>query len=303
MIYCKGQRIWAYIALLITLIICTSLAAGCSRKPEKSTPRNLETEKKESPALKKLQSSIESIIKEYEKIYLMQTAPPPKAPQEEKQQESSQEGQSQEPQKSESGSEDSKQEGQQKQQQPSQSKEQTVPQPDWPKLEKDIADLHKQWNEFQTEALKSGAASEMIHDFSNTLNQLTVTLTNQALYEGLLTVNDLYGKTVDFEKLFKTKSPPEAKKIIYYGRMAVYKILNGDEMGATEAMNNALISWENVKSQVEDPNEAAKVQFSLDELGQAITERDPNLIKIKAQIAQDNVQNAIKSMEESKKDQ
>jgi len=53
---------------------------------------------------------------------------------------------------------------------------------------------------------------------------------------------------------------------------------------------------------VEDTNEATKVQFSLDELSQAIKEKDPNLIKIKAQIAEKNVQEIIKSMEESKKE-
>ena len=143
----------------------------------------------------------------------------------------------------------------------------------------------------------------MINDFSNTLNLLTMTLTRQDLYQGLLAINDLYGKTVDFEKLFKTKSPPEARKIIYYGRMAAYKILNNDDAGAAEAMNQALISWENVKSQVDDANEAAKLQFSLDELSRAITEKDPNLIKIKAQIAQKNVKDVIKAMEEKKQEQ
>lgn len=308
MTYHKALRIFsAYMTLLIILFTCINLVAGCSRKPAKSPPKNSDTQKKESQALKKQQTDIESIIKEYEKVYLMQTAPPPKPPESPEsgtEQQSGKQGQSQQQQKSDSGGE-SKQEqgGEQGQQQSSQSQNQTATQPDWPKLEKDIAKIHEQWNEFQTEAMKSGATSEMINDFSNTLNQLTMTLTRQELYEGLLTVNELYGKTIDFEKLFKTKSPPDAKKIMYYGRMAVYKSLNNDDFGARDAINNALISWENIKSQVQDTNEAAKVQFSLNELSQAITEKDPNLIKIKAQIAQKNVQDVIKSMETSKQQQ
>lgn len=304
MTYHIARRIFStYTVILLVVLICANLVAGCSRKPAKSSPKNSQSQKKESQALKKLQSDIESIIKEYEKIYLMQTAPPPKAPQAEKQQQSGNQGKSQEQQKPDSGREGSKKEGgEQDQQQSSQNQDQTAPQPDWPKLEKDIAAIHEQWNEFQSEAMKSGATTEMINEFSKILNQLTITLTRQELYEGLLTVNELYGKTIDFEKLFKIKSPPEAKNIIYYGRMAVYKILNNDDIGASEAINNAHISWENVKSQVEDANEAAKVQFSLDELSQSITEKDPNLIKIKAQIAQKNVQDVIKSMEKNKKD-
>lgn len=294
------KKFYALMALLIALLIIANLLTACSRKPAKSPPKNSDTQKKESPALKKLQTDIESIIKEYEKVYLMQTAPPPKAP------EQKQEGeQGQEQQKPDHGGGASKEEQESKngQQQTSQNQAETVPQPDWPKLEQHIAGIHEQWNDFQTEAVKSGAGSEMINDFSNTINLLTMTLTKQDLYQGLLAVNDLYGKTIDFEKLFKTKSPPEARKIIYYGRMALYKILNNDDAGASEAMNHALISWENVKSQVEDTNEAAKVQFSLDELSQAIREKDPNLIKIKGQIAQKNVQDIIKAMEENKQEQ
>jgi len=288
--------------VILALLIFANLFAGCSRKPAKTPPRNSDTQKKESQALKELQTDIEAIIKEYEKVYLMQTAPPPKAPEREEKQQDGQ-GQSQEQQKSNSKSEGSKKEkeGEQDQQQSSQnqSQNQTAAQLDWQKMEKDIAKIHEQWNGFQTEAVKSGATSEMIKEFSNTLNQLTITLTRQELYQGLLLVNDLYGKTIEFEKLFKTKAPPETKKILYYGRMAVYKILNDDDLGASEAIDNALISWEHVKSQVQDSNEAAKVQFSLDELRQAIREKDPNLIKIKGQIAEKNVQDVIKSMEES----
>lgn len=303
MVHHRAKRIvFVPAAILISLLIIANLLAACSRKPAKSPPKSPDTQKKESRALKELQTDIESIIREYEKVYLMQTAPPPKAPE---QKQGGEQGQNQEQQKPDPGGEASKgeQEAKQGRQQSSQDQAESVSQPDWPKLEKDIAGIHEQWNDFQTEAAKNGASSEMINDFSNTLNLLTMTLTRQDLYQGLLAINDLYGKTVDFEKLFKTKSPPEARKIIYYGRMAAYKILNNDDAGAAEAMNQALISWENVKSQVDDANEAAKLQFSLDELSRAITEKDPNLIKIKAQIAQKNVKDVIKAMEEKKQEQ
>mgnify|MGYP000353509198 CR=1 FL=1 len=305
MFHSRGPKIFAAPAvILIVALIILNFAAGCSRSPAKSPPKSTESQKKESQALKELQTDIESIIKEYEKVYLMQTAPPPKAPEAEQKKEDEQKGQDKEQQKSGQGdaSSNKEQEGKQGQQESSQNQAGAPPQPDWPKFEQDIARIHEQWNSFQAEAVKSGATSGMIGEFSDTLNQLTMTLTRQELYQGLLLINDLYGKTVDFEKLFKTKSPPEIRKVLYYGRMAAYKILNNDEIGAQDAMSNALASWESVKFQVEDTNEATKVQFSLDELSQAIKEKDPNLIKIKAQIAEKNVQDVMKSIEESKKE-
>jgi hypothetical protein len=303
MIHNKTLRILSmYITLfLIVSLTCVNFATSCSKKPAKSPPKSSDSEKKESPVLKKIQSGTESVIKEYEKTYFMQTAPPPKAPTTPKKPEESQkktEGKQQE-QGAKEGEDKKKKEGDQGQEKSSQNQT-TATQPNWPKLEKDIAKIHEQWNGFQSEAIKSGASPEMVNDFSDTLNKLTMTLTRLELYEGLLAVNDLYGKTIDFEKLFKTKSPPDTKKILYYGRMATYKILNNDNTGAKEAMDRAFTVWETVKNQVKDTTEAGKVEFSLKELSQAIKEKDPNLIKIKAQIGEKNVQDAIKSMEKSK---
>ncbi len=286
---------------LIVSLLCVNLVTGCSKKPAKSSPKSSDSEKKESPALMKLQSGIESVIKEYEKTYLMQTAPPPKAPiTPEKPEESQKKAEGEQQGQEEKGGEDKEKKEGDKGREKSLQSQTIVAQPNWPKLEKDIAKIHEQWNSFQSEVIKNGASLEMVNDFSDILNKLTMTLTRQELYEGLLTVNALYGKTVDFGKLFKTKSPPDSKKILYYGRMATYKILNNDDTGAKQAMDSALTVWETVKPQVKDTNEASKVEFSLKELSQAIKEKDPNLIKIKAQIAEKNVQDVIKSMEKGK---
>lgn len=301
MSYYKTLRIffvYMTVVLLVSLI-CVNLMTGCFNKPAKSPPKTSGSEKKESEILKKIESGTEAVIKEYEKTYFMQTAPPPKAPAASEKPKEEEQQKSEGPKDGQEGKEGEKEEGSNKQQQSSQSTT-TAAQPNWPKLEKDIGKLHEQWNDFQSEAIKSGATLEMVNDFSDTLNELTVTLTRQELYEGLLAANNLYGKTVDFERLFKTESPPDSKKILYHERMAAYKILNNDDMGAKEAIDNAFMAWETVKPQVKDMDAAGKVEFSLKELNRAIMEKDPNLIKIKTQIGEKNVRGVIKSMEENK---
>ena len=149
MIYHKSLRIFfVYMtAFLIVSLICANLITGCSRKPAKSSPKSPDSEKKESMALKKMQTDIESVLKEYEKVYLMQTAPLPKSsgeedkPKDEKQKKS--EGQ-------EGG------QGEQKQASEGQS---SVQETNWSKFEQDIAKIHEQWNGFQSEATKNGAFS------------------------------------------------------------------------------------------------------------------------------------------------
>ncbi len=168
---------------------------------------------------------------------------------------------------------------------------------DWSKIEKSVTQIHTRWNNFQSEAVKAGANIEMTDLFSSKLNELTVTLTRQQLYEGLLASNDLYDTSISFESLFKTKSPPDARRALYSLRNATYRALNGEEHEATKAAQNAIRLWETVKPQLQDIDILNKVEYSLKEMEQAIKEKDPNLIKIKARIGETNLQDAIKEME------
>jgi hypothetical protein len=297
MIHSRTLRIFfVFIMVLFFTFFCNALT-GCSRKPAKSPSKNQGSEKKESQALIRLQTDIESVLKEYEKVYLAQTAPPPQSPQQS--QESNKQEQQQSDSKNSGQSEKGEKGGQEgdSEKQQSSGGGQTEKKADWPKLEQDIAKIHEQWNNFQSEAIKSGASLEMIDDFSNTLNHLTMTITRQELYEGLITITNLYDKTIDIEKLFKTKTPPDIKKILYYGRLATYNILNNDEIGAKESINNAFTAWYTVKPQVEDTTKSSNAEFSLRELEQAIMEKDPNLIKIKAQICEKKIRDLMESME------
>ena len=97
--------------------------------------------------------------------------------------------------------------------------------------------------------------------------------------------------------MFKTKSPPDARRVLYNLRDATYRALNAEEHEATKAAQNAIRLWETVKPQLQDIDILNKVEYSLKEMEQAIKEKDPNLIKIKARIGETNLQDAIKEME------
>lgn len=304
----KALRIF-FIYLLALMLAISSFAVigGCSRKPAKSPSKGSGSEKKESQALQKLQADVEKLVKDFEKEYLKKAAPPPRS----QGQGAGQAGQGQKQGDRQSGGQGGqkggqsqgkgqgggKEGGQQSGQGGMQGQARQAPEPDWAKFEKAVTQIHSQWNSFQPEAMKNGATPEMVGAFSANLNRLTMTLTRQDLYQGLLSANDLYEKTVSFEKLFKTKSPPEAKNILYNVRNALYRALNNEESEASSAMAKALAGWEMVKAQLKNMDTAGKVEFSLKEFQQALAEKDPNLIKIKAQIAEKNIQDAIKSME------
>ena len=283
-----------YYFVFLIVLLCLSGTSACSKKPEKSPPQNESAQKKESNNLIKLQESIEVAVKEFEKVYLAQTAPPPNG------QSSGSQGSGQENEQSGGKGQEQSTEGEQDSGKKSDSKGQKGGQTqevDWPKMEKFVTEIHTQWNNFQSEAVKAGATIEMTDSFSAKLNELTVTLTEQQLYEGIIASNGLYEKSVAFEGLFKVKSPPDIRRVLYYLRDAVYRSLKGEQGRGLTAIEAAMSTWETVKQQLDDVSIANKLEYSLKELKQAIIEKDPNLIKIKASIGEKNIQDAIKEME------
>ena len=66
---------FALSVLLIIVLLFMSFVTGCLKNLQNPLLKVL-IQKKESPALEKIQGNIEYVIKEYEKTYIKQTAPP-----------------------------------------------------------------------------------------------------------------------------------------------------------------------------------------------------------------------------------
>ncbi|ADL08728.1 hypothetical protein [Thermosediminibacter oceani] len=283
---------------LLLLLLCLALAAGCSRGSARSSPESSGQDKKGMFALKNLEEDVEKLIKEFEKDYLAIQAPPggTQGGSGGQSGQGEQKGGSQEGGQQRQGS----QGGQQGcgQQEGSQQQGGSQQKPDWSKYEKMVFLIHSHWNEFREEALKKGAGMEMITAFNGKLNELTQMLTRQDLYGGLLAANDLYDRTVAFGRLFQGGPAMGAKRTLYYTRDAAYRALNNQGQEAAASMSKALQEWETGKSQLKDTMVASKVEFSLKELSEAIDAKDPNLIKMKYQIAEKNIKEAEKSVQQ-----
>lgn len=280
----------------LALIVCISIFAGCSKKPEKSLPKKINQTKKEPKSLKQLEESIETVTKDFEKTFIKQTAPPePSA--------SSQESENSKKRSSSNSKENkqgkSKEQSQEKTLKSEEQKTKREQIHNWNKTEKDISKIHQLWNEFQLEATKRGISSDSIEVFSDNLNELTTTLTEKELFRGLILANDLYEKTVSFAK-FYGKGSSDLKRVLYLGRDATYKALNKMPDAESSSIEKALEVWDISKAQIKDTDMIGKVDHSLKELLTAIKKQDPNLIKIKAEIGEKNIKGAIKFVEKNK---
>lgn len=300
--------------LIIILAALVSVGAGCSKKPKEPAPKPSQG-KQESKKLKELQTSIDSLQKEFESIYLMEVAPAPTPPKEEKKDETEdQKGTGGEGQKGnkqggkdsggggggggekKSGGGDSGKGGDMMafQIMAQGSESSGGKKPDWSKMEQLVTQVHESWNAFQPEAAKAGAGSGKIEDLSRKLDEVTIAITGQDAYKGLLWVNEAYFKMIFFEKLFKTEAPPELKEVMYLLRRAAYTALKGDEEPALVSVEQAQRVFKDVKPQLKDREALQQVEFALGDLKGAIKAKDPNLIKIRLRICAENVQEVLK---------
>lgn len=271
--------------LVLALIVCISIFAGCSKKPEKSSPKKVNQTEKAPKILKQLEESIETVTKDFEETFIKQMAPS-ELPASSQKSESSKK----------SSPSDSKEQGEEKTSKDKEQKTEGEQIHDWSKSERDISKIHQLWNEFQIEVTKKGVSSESIKAFSENLNELTTTLTKKELFRGLVLSNDLYEKTVSFTK-FYGKGSSDLKKVLYLGRDATYKALNKMPDESLGSVQRAEEVWDMSKTQIKDTAMIGKVEHSLKELLTAIKKQDPNLIKIKAKIGEKNIKKAIKSVE------
>ncbi|SHM67180.1 hypothetical protein SAMN05660826_01640 [Caldanaerovirga acetigignens] len=282
----KTLRVFlTYTWRVLLLFIILALITGCSKSSARTSPESSRQQKKGMFALKKLEEDVEKLVKEFEKDYFALKAPPAESTGVQGAHGAQNGGENQ----SKQGHQQSK-EGQQG---VSQQKRSSL-QPDWAKYEKMVFLIHGEWNEFRELAMQQGAQIDIITAFNEKLNEVTKMLTKQDLYGGLLAANDLYYRTVAFESLFESSRAVSAKRTLYYLRDAAYRALSDQNEEASASMMKAQEEWKMGKPRLKDSLTGNKVEFSLKELKEAVEIKDPNLIKMKCQIAEKNIKEAEK---------
>lgn len=287
----KTLRVFFY--LLILLIALLPIITGCSKgKSESSANPESEKSKKTENLLRKMEEDINSLIEELEKEFFKEVIPEEKKKEEntgQAKQEQSKE-QQKEGQKSDQGKSKEGSSGGQEQKQ----------EPEWIKNENKVEGIHGLWDNFRGEAALQGYGEDELNVFNEKLNQLTMMFTRKDLYGALSTSNDLFGTLLGYYKDPKEKAAGPAKKTLFYIRSATYKGLKGNYEESQKDLLEAVKSWEYAKAIVEDPVLNKKTEFAVKDLIEALKAKDPNLVKIKFALAQNNLKKAIEMVEKGK---
>ncbi len=293
--------------LFTLLILITILFCGCGQSNQKQNTEQLSSQTE--PNSDKIPGQLNDIEKGIEKVIL--TLEGPSVTSEEQKSNGSQQSSSnsqiasskneaQSTPDKQSSSQNTKQEqSTSKDNTQKQSSSQTKLSNEWEEVIPLINSLHFKWNNYMPLAVKIHSDSNLLENFSESLNNLTNTLIDKNDKITLLAANDLYYCLSEFYTLYKTKTSPEIKKVRYYLRNA---ILNSSIDNWTKAKNdihNLSSSWTISKNTMDKSQQelANKLDLSINEFSKVVLDMNKQLAEIKGKVALTNVEAIEKSNE------
>ncbi len=165
----------------------------------------------------------------------------------------------------------------------------------WNEINENINQLHLKWNDLESKLKKGKVSTDTIDSFDKTLNNLTVASNNNKSLETLTNANGLTLFISQFIKDLGDTNLALIYSIKYYTRQIILDVAKQKYNNADKNLDAIKSQEEILSSKVEKENKELvdKLKISLNNLENAISLKDINVIKLKASIIIKNT-NTIK---------
>ncbi len=279
--------------ILLAILLLVSTVCACGRKEQRPAPE----EKKESipKPLQQIGENSQAIIEQMEKLQQEMEKP---ATQQGEQQQGSRGGGGGEEQQG--GQQEEQGGGQQSPPDPEEEKKQRI-EKIWEETLKIVEDTHKQWNDYENTAVKDKARNTAISGFESSLNALTVAVNQKKLEATMEHANRMSLVAADFLDLYKNNPDGQIARVRYYLQQSCIDARKGNWDQAQRRVRDGKQAVEELEREAEleeaDKGLMEKLSLSVDNMGNAMEDRDLDLLKIKKDIALEN----LKAVEEKAK--
>ncbi|SHJ86014.1 hypothetical protein [Tepidibacter formicigenes] len=168
----------------------------------------------------------------------------------------------------------------------------------WMDVKKDLFNIHKGWNELQAKMNTVPIEKDYIDNFENNLNLLTTSISNYDIFNSLVYCNNLTKYISDFKNYFKTPTDNDVDKMKYSVRKAV---LLANMNSFDESIKTLTTTSESINAKADmyskDKEKFLKLKLSIEALKKSIESKDLKLMKIKAPIAIENLNQMMQKKE------
>ena len=281
------------VAILLSLVIILS---GCSLvdKMLGNSPEQTEQAKQEEKT-EKVPKQLEELDLTLEKVFKNLGGPTAVASQE--QQQGNSKNQSTQNQKQQQADNNSPQS--QNGRQTEQNAQSSDP---WQQAASDIESLHSAWNDYMPEITQKGASKELLDKFSDALNNLTKAVETKDKNKTMLAANNLYAGVAEMYALYKIKTVPGLKLLIYHTRNVILNSAIENWSDTNTARDDLKAAWSLVRTTLEGQKDGeVKLDLSINELDKVIKEKNIDLIEIKGKLILANIESLQKSLKEASK--
>lgn len=269
--------IWV-VMMLIALI--GSGVSGCRSPQPKPLPHRSQEEKEPPPReLQRLQMSLEQLYEELK--------PKPAALTDEKQAEA---GGGKGGREGQEGTDDRKQR---------MKRAETAGEIDWSRLHKQVERIHLQWSGLEHKVIRSGARPEDVAGIERELNDLPARVSVEDRSGLRLAANNAAGYLPDFLELYAVRVPADLLRLRYLARDVVNRVDGGDWAGADQSMVKMRDLWSRALLQLKDAPRSLteSVHFDIGDLEEAVNKRDRDLVLIKEEIFEKNLDSLVGRLE------
>jgi hypothetical protein len=279
--------------MLISIIVVT---AACARKEQR--PASPGGDEKVPKGLQDIQDNCEKIIEEIEKLQQQIKKPVEPVQQQGKESGQQQGGQGGGGQSSgqENGQVEQGQQGgqsQQPQQDPALKKEQEIKKM-WDGISGRVEEVHKLWNDYETTAVEDRVGGMEIKGFEDAINGLAMAVQQQETAMALMLANQASLHIAGFMDAYKDDPAGAIVRMRYYIQQTYIDAQAGDWDKAGVSINeDGRIAYEalrrEVKLEEKDKQLMDKLDLALEDMGGVITNQDVELVRIKRDIALQNL--------------
>jgi hypothetical protein len=168
----------------------------------------------------------------------------------------------------------------------------------WHEINTIINDLHQKWDSLKPKLKKMNVASDIIDDFDTTLNNLTVSSTNEKYMETLIQLNKLSFYLPNFIEKVRNKTLATTYQIKYFVRQIVLNRAN-NKKNISELIKKIKHSNDIVSTKLEEKKAkdlSKKIKLSIENLKKAVALNDINVIKIKGSILVNDINSATEKI-------
>ncbi|MGE5380584.1 MAG: hypothetical protein ACM3NT_05895 [Methylocystaceae bacterium] len=186
------------------------------------------------------------------------------------------------------GSNGQQQQGQQQQQVPAPT---IPPAVNWQPEIESLKKLHQEWNALEPEAVKAGMTTEARQKFEAALDGLTAAINKKDITQSEKSAAQLYLEFGRILSYFKYPLPQDYFQVKYLVMTTIAAAFSGDWNTAAADMQNIQEPWSRLRTQADEKQktEVDRTEHSIQDLTQAVGQKDLSLTYIKSEIVLGNL--------------